>query len=211
MHRNRECDTWWMQSNSIALRLHATSFSVYFQLMTWEFQANVVIIQAYFLSDANIALQIMRIFVGITLKFRLIDTALSCPNWHFTLTSVRLSNHLIQHECAQPTSHVGIISGFCSFDTAFKVLKKCTFSRLFILKRWSVWRSRTRRRRRLRKPKARSLWNRICSEWFNTAIVSSPGIASGEFFIQRIKKWKVTDRNSIFWIWTRDDRIEIKK
>lgn len=60
---------------SIALRLYAVSFSGFFHLMTWEFQANVGINQAYFLSAANSALLIMRIFFGITLKFCLIDTA----------------------------------------------------------------------------------------------------------------------------------------
>lgn len=43
--------------------------------MTWEFQANVGINQAYFLSDANIDLKITLIFVGITLRFHMIDTA----------------------------------------------------------------------------------------------------------------------------------------
>ena len=50
-------------------------FLAFFHLMPGELQANVGINQAYFLSDANIDLKITLIFVGITLKFRLIDTA----------------------------------------------------------------------------------------------------------------------------------------
>jgi len=42
--------------------------------MTGVFRSNVGINQAYFLSDANIGLQLMLIFVGITRRFPLIDT-----------------------------------------------------------------------------------------------------------------------------------------
>ncbi len=43
--------------------------------MPWKSQANVGISQAYFLSAANIDRQTTSIFVGTTLRFRLIDTA----------------------------------------------------------------------------------------------------------------------------------------
>jgi len=65
--------------------------------MTWEFQANVGISQAYFRSDAYINLKITLIFVGITLRFRLIDTARRLQNSHMPLASVRVSAFLIQH------------------------------------------------------------------------------------------------------------------
>ena len=50
-------------------------YPAFFHLMPWKSQANVGISQAYFLSDANIDRQITSMFVGTTLRFRLIDTA----------------------------------------------------------------------------------------------------------------------------------------
>lgn len=51
--------------------------------MTGEIEANVGIIEAYFLSDANIAHHATPIFVGINSIFHPFDTASASPNSYF--------------------------------------------------------------------------------------------------------------------------------